>query len=69
VTLKAAKWALVGPVLTTCGSQEGSLSEFSDSLGREILGSSHQASGSGIMPTVERDDPPGKGVGKESIGR
>jgi hypothetical protein len=33
VAPKAAKWALVGPVLTTCGSQEGSLSEFSDSLG------------------------------------
>jgi hypothetical protein len=33
VAPKAAKWALVGPVLTACGGQEGaSLSEFSDSL-------------------------------------
>jgi hypothetical protein len=32
VAPKAAKWALVGPVLTACGGQEGGLSEFSDSL-------------------------------------
>jgi hypothetical protein len=36
VELKAAKWALVGPVLTICGGQEGGLSEFSDSLSRHF---------------------------------
>jgi hypothetical protein len=40
VAPKAAKWALVGPVLSACGGQEGSLSEFSDSLRARILGSS-----------------------------
>jgi hypothetical protein len=34
VALKAAKWALVGPVLSAYGGQEGGSSEFSDSLSK-----------------------------------
>jgi hypothetical protein len=37
VALKAAKRALVGPVLSACGGQEGGLSDFSDSLSRETV--------------------------------
>jgi hypothetical protein len=36
VAPKAAKWALVGPVLSACGGQQGGLSEFSDSFSRHL---------------------------------
>ncbi len=48
VAPKAAKWALVGPVLSACGSQEGGLSEFSDSLSRNCLKS--LADDGGVVP-------------------
>src|SRR5215203_3978 len=66
----APRWAILGRV---CPGEVRSAVDrprrlYTERPRRGILGSSHQASGSGIMLRVERDDPPlGKRVRKEQL--
>jgi hypothetical protein len=54
------------PLCPMVEPQTGGYPDFPNSFGMGILGSSPQASGSGILLVVERDDPPEEEwVGKE----
>jgi hypothetical protein len=57
VAPKAAKWVLVGPVLTACGGQEDGLSEFPDSLSKHFVNKGKKRKGRDPVLGPRLDEP------------